>query len=77
MNRIDWFFQYLNRLLSSAVGPIRLSMEERRKFYSELVPWATKSALQAEFLMNIYYEELLEHDITALQQKYKIYPYKQ
>ncbi|KAJ1558314.1 Ubiquinone biosynthesis protein [Nowakowskiella sp. JEL0078] len=46
--------------LSAFVGPLRLSMEERGRLFSEYVPWALQCGSNCKFLMNVMYEDLLE-----------------
>jgi len=55
--------------LSSFFGPIRLTMYERYLFIKYYLPWAVKTHNSIPFLMNIYFEELLEEDLETLKRK--------
>ncbi|KAJ3400479.1 Ubiquinone biosynthesis protein [Chytridiales sp. JEL 0842] len=54
-------------LLSSLVGPLRLNPEERKRLWEVYVPWAVECARNSEFLLNVYYEEMLEEDVESVR----------
>jgi ubiquinone biosynthesis protein COQ4 len=63
--------------LSSVVGPLRLPVSEMRVLYSEYIPWAKRSATNATFLMNFYYERRLQDDLAAIRDELRLEPWHQ
>ncbi|GAB5362219.1 hypothetical protein AAMO2058_000779500 [Amorphochlora amoebiformis] len=61
-------------LLSSAVGPLRLSHEERLRMLSGYLPWAYACNTNCTFLMGIRYENYLSEDLSDLRQQLGIIP---
>ncbi|CAD6498957.1 BgTH12-07868 [Blumeria graminis f. sp. triticale] len=64
-------FEFANTLLPmtglSLFAVTRLSGPERRRFFSIYLPWALYNGLQCKELINVYWEEVLEQDATALR----------
>ncbi|KAI7245954.1 hypothetical protein KC352_g14396, partial [Hortaea werneckii] len=48
---------------------IRLKPVERQRFFEVYGPWAAKNGLQAEEVINVYWEEELETDVDVLRQR--------
>jgi len=55
--------------LASLVGPLNLESRKRARLRQEYVPWALKTASEARFLMNVYYEELFDRDLNELRKE--------
>jgi ubiquinone biosynthesis protein COQ4 len=55
--------------ISAVFGPIRLTLFEKYLFTKYYIPWAIKTHNTIPFLMNIYYEELLNEDLEELRRK--------
>ncbi|CAG8443199.1 13982_t:CDS:2 [Dentiscutata heterogama] len=60
-------------LLSSVFGPLRLSSEERTRLFEKYVPWAIQCGSQSKLLMNIYFEECWNKDVTEMRKELGIY----
>jgi len=58
--------------LSACFGPLQLSAEERKALVNVYIPWALKSAQDAPFLLNIYYEKLFRRSISELRNELNI-----
>eukprot|EP01104_Vermistella_antarctica_P018013 TRINITY_DN6546_c0_g2_i1.p1 TRINITY_DN6546_c0_g2~~TRINITY_DN6546_c0_g2_i1.p1 ORF type:complete len:318 (+),score=26.02 TRINITY_DN6546_c0_g2_i1:149-1102(+) len=75
---VKWFEMLQMRLpvcaLSALVGPLRVSSEERHHLMTELVPWAVRCSLRAPFLLNVYYEQHFEEDLTDMRRRLRIVP---
>lgn len=54
-------------LLGGMVAPLRLSMQNKRILFTELVPWAIRCGTNSELLMNVYFEQHLHEDIDQLR----------
>ena len=61
--------------LSAFVGQFRLPPSELGLLWSTYIPWATGSARNAVFLMNVPYEHLLKRDIRNLRQELNVVPF--
>mmetsp|Transcript_28287 Transcript_28287/g.45819 ORF Transcript_28287/g.45819 Transcript_28287/m.45819 type:complete len:230 (-) Transcript_28287:774-1463(-) len=61
-------------LLSSLIGPLRLSISEQQFLSSQIVPWAIQCARSCPYLLNVYYEKLLEEDLSSLRERLKFVP---
>jgi ubiquinone biosynthesis protein COQ4 len=61
-------------LLSSTVGPLRLTPEQRERLFTVYVPWAVQCGSKAPFLLNMYYEELLDKPVKQLQEELGLIP---
>lgn len=76
---LKWFEMYQTGLpmtaLSSVVGPLRLPVSEMRVLYSEYIPWAKRSATNATFLMNFYYERRLGDNLAAIRDELRLEPW--
>ncbi|KAG9306799.1 hypothetical protein G9A89_005699 [Geosiphon pyriformis] len=60
-------------LLSSLVGPLRLTSAERARLFSVYVPWAIQCGSASKFLMNVYFEEWFEKDLESMRRELGIY----
>lgn len=58
--------------LSATVGSLRLSPAERRILNEVYLPWAVRVGRNAEYLMNVYYEEEFDTDIDSLRTRLRI-----
>ena len=69
-------FEFMNTLIPmtglSTFAVMRLKPEERRRFWEIYLPWAVRSGLQSEELINVYWEEVLEKDVQELRAELKI-----
>ncbi|KAJ3055156.1 Ubiquinone biosynthesis protein [Rhizophlyctis rosea] len=61
-------------LLSSLVGPLRLTKEERRVLFDVYVPWAVQCGGKAKFLMNVYWEEWMDEKVDVVRKELGIIP---
>lgn len=66
-------FEFANTLLPmtalSLAAIVRLKPVERKRFFEVYGPWAVKNGLQAEEVINVYWEEELETDVQVLRQR--------
>ncbi|KAL1963744.1 hypothetical protein VTN77DRAFT_7810 [Rasamsonia byssochlamydoides] len=64
-------FEFLNTLIPmtalSLFAVVRLKPAERERFFSLHLPWAVRSGLASEELINVYWEEQLERDVDELR----------
>ncbi|RIB08368.1 ubiquinone biosynthesis protein COQ4 mitochondrial [Gigaspora rosea] len=60
-------------LISSVVGPLRLSSKERTRLFEKYVPWAIQCGSQSKLLMNVYFEECWNKDIAEMRKELGIY----
>jgi len=58
--------------LSATVGSFRLSPAERRILNEVYLPWAVRVGRNAEYLMNVYYEDEFDTDIDELRKRLRI-----
>jgi ubiquinone biosynthesis protein COQ4 len=76
---IKWFEMVQTGLpvatLSAFAGPLRLPAADFAQLWSFYVPWATRSARNAAFLMNVPYEEHLATDVATLRTQLRIEPF--
>ncbi|KAI9331660.1 ubiquinone biosynthesis protein Coq4 [Zopfochytrium polystomum] len=61
-------------ILSAVVGPLRLNGEERERLFGQLVPWAVQCGSNAQFLLNVDYEGMLERRLAEVQRDLGILP---
>lgn len=59
-------------ILGGLVGPLRLTGGERLEYFTHDLGWALRCAREAEFLMNIYFEERFEQNIEELRRELRI-----
>lgn len=59
-------------LLSVLFGPLNLDSANRERFYSKVLPWAIQAGTNAEFLMNIMYEEKLNTPLELVRRELSI-----
>ena len=52
-------------------GPLRFRASQRDQ-YQQLLPWALHQGAEAKFLLNIYYEERWEQDISDFRREFNI-----
>ena len=56
-----------------AVGAVaRLSKKKRERFWSVYGPWAVRNGLQAESLLNVYWEEELDKGVEEVRKRLRI-----
>ncbi|XP_044733934.1 ubiquinone biosynthesis protein COQ4 homolog, mitochondrial [Chrysoperla carnea] len=55
-------------------GPIRLRPKHRQIYLQYYLPWAVKTGITAEFLMNVYFEKRWDQSIDDLHKELKITP---
>jgi ubiquinone biosynthesis protein COQ4 len=53
----------------SLVAVVRLKPAERERFFSTYLPWAVRNGVQAEEVLNVYWEEELETDVDVLRSR--------
>lgn len=58
--------------LSVAGAQVRLSRLQRRRLFTEYVPWAWLAGRRAVDLVPIAYEDHLHHDLASLRQQWRI-----
>lgn len=59
-------------VLGGLVGPLRLSNRDRLEYFRRDLPWALRCGKESKFLMNTYFEERFEQDITELRSELNI-----
>ncbi|RKO86889.1 coenzyme Q biosynthesis protein Coq4-domain-containing protein [Blyttiomyces helicus] len=57
-------------LLSSLVGPLRLTAVEREALLVHFAPWAVQCGRRAEFVMNIMYEDHFERRLDDVRREF-------
>ena len=66
-------FEFANTLLPmtglSLFAVLRLKGSERARFWNTYLPWAVKTGLRCEEVINIYWEEVLEKNVDELRQE--------
>lgn len=55
-------------------GPIRLRPKHRKLYKEQYLPWAIKTAYNAEFLLNIHFEKRWEQTMDDFHREFKIKP---
>ncbi|EED13899.1 Coenzyme Q (ubiquinone) biosynthesis protein Coq4, putative [Talaromyces stipitatus ATCC 10500] len=64
-------FEFLNTVIPmtglSLAAAIRLKPAERERFFKLHLPWAVRSGLSSEELINVYWEEQLERNVDELR----------
>ncbi|KAJ3392111.1 Ubiquinone biosynthesis protein [Entophlyctis sp. JEL0112] len=60
-------------LLSGVLGPLRLNAADRNLLLTEHIPWLVQCGANCEFLMNVYYEEIFEDDISEVRRRLGIF----
>ncbi|GAM43782.1 hypothetical protein TCE0_060f18875 [Talaromyces pinophilus] len=64
-------FEFLNTVLPmtglSLAAVVRLKPAERERFFKLHLPWAVRSGLSSEELINVYWEEQLERNVDDLR----------
>ncbi|AAS54388.1 AGL103Wp [Eremothecium gossypii ATCC 10895] len=53
--------------LGALLAPLRLRAAQRERLRNIYLPWAIETGLSAKPLINVYWEELLEHDVDQLR----------
>lgn len=59
-------------VLASLVGPLQMSLEEKRIFLTRHLPWALKTGRECKFLMAVHFESRFEQDIEDLRRELNI-----
>ncbi|KAK1093025.1 Ubiquinone biosynthesis protein [Friedmanniomyces endolithicus] len=66
-------FEFANTLLPmtalSLVAVVRLKAAERKRFFETYLPWAVGNGLNAQEVVNVYWEEELETDVEVLRKR--------
>jgi ubiquinone biosynthesis protein COQ4 len=66
-------FEFANTLLPmtglSMFAVTRLKPDERSRFWSTYLPWALENGLHAKEVVNVYWEEELERDVSDLRRE--------
>ena len=69
-------FEFLNTLIPmtglSLFAIMRLKPAERERFFKLHLPWAIRSGLMSDDLINVYWEEQLERDVHELRAELRI-----
>lgn len=69
-------FEFINTLIPmtglSLAAVVRLKPAERERFFSLHLPWAVRSGLASEELINVYWEEQLERNVDELRAELNI-----
>ncbi|KAI9346935.1 coenzyme Q biosynthesis protein Coq4-domain-containing protein [Obelidium mucronatum] len=60
-------------LLSGVLGPLRLTSTDRKLLFTEHVPWLLQCGTRSKFLMNVYYEEILEKPMDQVRKEVGIF----
>jgi ubiquinone biosynthesis protein COQ4 len=60
-------------LLSGLLGPLRLSNSDRKLLFTQHVPWLLQAGTRSKFLMNVYYEEILEMPMVDVRREVGIF----
>lgn len=60
--------------LGALLAPLRLKPVQKKRLYDVYLPWAVRTGLSCEPLINVYWEELLERDVEELRKKLRITP---
>lgn len=55
--------------LGALAAPLRLKSSQKDRLYNIYYPWAIKSGLRSEPLINVYWEKILEEDIDTVRAK--------
>ncbi|BET02400.1 Cytosolic Fe-S cluster assembly factor NUBP2 homolog [Nesidiocoris tenuis] len=53
-------------------GAVRLKPKQRQKYVTTYLPWAIKTGMTAEFMMNAYFEKRWEQPIAEFHDEFKI-----
>ncbi|KAH8703823.1 ubiquinone biosynthesis protein coq4, mitochondrial [Talaromyces proteolyticus] len=69
-------FEFLNTVIPmtglSLAALVRLKPAERERFFTLHLPWAVRSGLASEELINVYWEEQLERNVDELRAELNI-----
>ncbi|SCU89406.1 LAME_0E03356g1_1 [Lachancea meyersii CBS 8951] len=60
--------------LGALLAPLRLKPVQKDRLYNVYLPWAIKSGLSSKPLINVYWEELLEHDLEDIRKNLHLSP---
>ncbi|CEP61426.1 ubiquinone biosynthesis protein COQ4 LALA0_S03e02608g [Lachancea lanzarotensis] len=60
--------------LGAVLAPLRLKPVQKDRLYNVYLPWAIKSGLNAKPLINVYWEELLDHDLEDIRKSLNLSP---
>jgi len=73
---LKWFELFQTELpmcaLSAVVGPLPLSLSEKKFLVSHQIPWGVACGRASTFFMNIYFEKELGCNISDLRKRYRI-----
>ena len=60
--------------LSTVVGPVRLEHAAKMRLMHTWLPWAISNGLRSTFMLNIYYEELLDKSLDSVRAQFNVRP---
>ncbi|SCU96710.1 LAFA_0G07690g1_1 [Lachancea sp. 'fantastica'] len=60
--------------LGALLAPLRLKPVQKDRLYNVYLPWAIKSGLSSKSLINVYWEELLDHDLDEIRKHLNLSP---
>jgi len=75
---LKWFEMIHTELpvatLSAIAGPFGTGMTPRKReiLFERYVPWACRAGLEAKFLLNVRYEDLLDKDLDEVREQLRI-----
>ncbi|WAR31316.1 COQ4-like protein [Mya arenaria] len=58
--------------LGAMFGPLRLGPNHRQKYLDTYLPWAIRNGQQGKLLMNVYFEQEWERDLSDLREELNI-----
>ncbi|KAJ3069288.1 Ubiquinone biosynthesis protein [Podochytrium sp. JEL0797] len=59
--------------LGGVLGPLRLSSADRKLLFTQHVPWLVSCGASSKFLMNVYYEEMLDQKMDDVRKELGIF----
>ncbi|XP_066466843.1 ubiquinone biosynthesis protein COQ4 homolog, mitochondrial [Tiliqua scincoides] len=61
-------------ILGAVFGPVRLNARKLRILTTELIPWAVRSGINSNLILNYYYESRWEQSVESLRNEIGILP---
>jgi len=62
-------------LLSGLLGPLKLTPSQWYRMSSEYIPWAVKCNASCQFLLAVYYEQMLDLPLAEVRQRLGFIPF--